>query len=266
MTRAKRLYMDQEESTFWRDMIDKYLKPLDEDKEQKKKAQEELKELKNSVSLGFVLINVMWVTAIFMLQANTEVLGMKWPLGAKGPILTFDTENIEMAHLVYLEYEYLRLEPVGLVFVLAFVFIIALQLIGMLSHRILTLGHIVASTHLSEKKDHLKHVVDMIKDFQQNLEPDSSGQTMEERTINEIKTMGDNTLRRMSNTDTGRKLMRTETRRAMQRGVNEFDQRRQTVRNRRGVSSRPNNYSVIKEDDETNHIPVVQEAHENQQV
>ena len=45
--------------------------------------------------------------------------------------------------------------------------------------------------------------------------------------------MGDNTLRRMSNTDTGKKLMRTETRRAMQRGVNEFDQRRQTVRNRR---------------------------------
>ena len=186
LTKAKRLYMDQEESTFWRDMIDKYLKPLDEDKEQKKKAQEDLKELKNSVSLGFVLINVMWVTAIFMLQANTEVLGMKWPLGAKGPILTFETENIELSHLVYLEYEYLRLEPVGLVFVLAFVFIIALQLIGMLSHRILTLGHIVASTHLSEKKDHLKHVVDMIKDFQQNLEPDSSGQTMEERTINEV--------------------------------------------------------------------------------
>ena len=158
---------------------------------------------------------------------------MKWPLGAKGPILTIDTENPETSHIVFLEYEYLRLEPVGLVFVLAFVFIIALQLLGMLSHRILTLGHIVASTHLSEKKDHLKHVVDMIKDFQQNLEPDASGKTMEERTINEIQNMNDTTIRRMSNTDTGRKLMRKETRRAMQRGVSEFDQRRQTVRNRR---------------------------------
>ena len=138
------------------------------------------KELKNSVSLGFVLINVMWVTAIFMLQANTEVLGMKWPLGAKGPIITFETDNPEEATLITLQYEYLRLEPVCLVFVLAFIFIIALQMIGMLLHRILTLGHIVASTHLVEKKDELKNCVDIIKDFQKQLEPDDSGKTMEE--------------------------------------------------------------------------------------
>ena len=42
------------------------------------------------------------------LQANTELLGMKWPLGAKGPILTFDTENAETANIMQLEYEYLR--------------------------------------------------------------------------------------------------------------------------------------------------------------
>ena len=180
LTKATRLHMDKNEINFWEDMIEKYLKPLDENKEQKKKAQEELRELKNSVSLGFVLINVMWVTAIFMLQANTEVLGMKWPLGAKGPIITFETDNPEEATLITLQYEYLRLEPVGLVFVLAFIFIIALQMIGMLLHRILTLGHIVASTHLVEKKDELKNCVDIIKDFQKQLEPDDSGKTMEE--------------------------------------------------------------------------------------
>ena len=36
------------------------------------------------MSLAFVLLNSMWVTAIFMLQSNTEILGWRWPLGAKG--------------------------------------------------------------------------------------------------------------------------------------------------------------------------------------
>ena len=68
LVKAERLKMDPHEITFWEEMIEKYLKPLDENKDQKKKATLELKELKNSVSLGFVLINVMWVTAVYMLQ------------------------------------------------------------------------------------------------------------------------------------------------------------------------------------------------------
>ena len=36
--------MDKDEIKFWEDMIEKYLKPLDENKEQKKKAKEKKKE------------------------------------------------------------------------------------------------------------------------------------------------------------------------------------------------------------------------------
>ena len=92
-----------------------------------------------------MLLNVMWVTAIYMLQAKKDVLGLKWPLGAKGPSITFDTSE---SNMMILEYEYLELEPVGMVFMIAFIFIMFIQLVGMVLHRLMTLGHIVASTHL----------------------------------------------------------------------------------------------------------------------
>ena len=108
----------------------------------------------------------MWVTAIFMLQSNTDILGWKWPLGAKGkimislvsffqflllgPILEFETGDSENMNQIVLNYEYLRLEPVGLVFVVAFIFVIFLQSIGMLFHRILTLEQIIAHTKVRE--------------------------------------------------------------------------------------------------------------------
>ena len=157
-------------------MIKEYLLPLDENKEEKKKISEGLKELKNGVSLSFMLLNVMWVTAIYMLQAKKDVLGLKWPLGAKGPSITFDTSDVEKSNMMILEYEYLELEPVGMVFMIAFIFIMFIQLVGMVLHRLMTLGHIVASTHLglfSNKKfdseEYLNaHGVDVIKEIQDN--------------------------------------------------------------------------------------------------
>ena len=74
---AKRKDIKPTEIKFWVDMIKEYLLPLDENKEEKKKISEGLKELKNGVSLSFMLLNVMWVTAIYMLQAKKDVLGLK---------------------------------------------------------------------------------------------------------------------------------------------------------------------------------------------
>ena len=84
LAKAKRGELDEHEIKFWKDMIKEYLLPLDKNEDQEKKQKQDLKEFKNSMSLGFVLLNAMWVTAIFMLQSNTAVLGWKWPLGAKG--------------------------------------------------------------------------------------------------------------------------------------------------------------------------------------
>ena len=46
-------------------------------------------------------------------------------------------------------YEYLSLEPIGLLFVIFFAVVMFIQVIGMLAHRIMTLGHIVSTTKLN---------------------------------------------------------------------------------------------------------------------
>ena len=42
-----------------------------------------LYELKNKYAGGFIMINAMWVAAIFMLQKHQDQLNMPWPLGVK---------------------------------------------------------------------------------------------------------------------------------------------------------------------------------------
>ena len=107
-----------------------------------------LKAFKNQISLGFILINAILVTVIFMLQLNIDLLGMKWPLEKKGPILTFDTEDVEHSNQVTLTYDYLKLDPIGLLFILLLMGTITLLTIGMFFHRVVTLQQIVAHTSL----------------------------------------------------------------------------------------------------------------------
>ena len=42
-----------------------------------------LYELKNKYASGFIMINAMWVAAIFMLQKHQDQLNFRWPLGEK---------------------------------------------------------------------------------------------------------------------------------------------------------------------------------------
>ena len=115
-------------------MIKQYLYPLNPSTEEKAQTAKELKDFKTQISLGFVLVNIMWVTAIFMLQAYQDVLGMRWPLGGKLNDLYFDQADLETANVVTLHYEYLQLDPIGLVFVVAFIVVICLMTIGMLMY------------------------------------------------------------------------------------------------------------------------------------
>ena len=51
-----------------------------------------------------------------------------------------------------IESEYLQLEPLGLLFILWFAVVMLFQLIGMVLHRIMTLGHIVSTTTIGISK------------------------------------------------------------------------------------------------------------------
>ena len=182
---AKREVLDPKEYYFWKYMIEKYLYPLNPSKEEKAKTAEELKNFKTQISLGFVLVNIMWVTAIFMLQAYQDVLGMRWPLGAKGPFLFFDQADLEKANVITLNYEYLQLDPIGLVFVIAFIVVICLMTIGMLMHRVVTLEQIVAHTKLRKKEIVAERPIDILENmrvaFREDKRKLGDGITMQEK-------------------------------------------------------------------------------------
>ena len=67
---GKQKPFDKDEEVFWRKMINSpnYLKPLNYSEAEKKKIATELYDLKNQYALGFVLVNAMWVAAVYMLQ------------------------------------------------------------------------------------------------------------------------------------------------------------------------------------------------------
>ena len=62
------------ELTFWIDLIDKYLKPLEKDAEKEKQMGNALKELRNQMVFSFLMINSIWTLTIFLLQENKSLV------------------------------------------------------------------------------------------------------------------------------------------------------------------------------------------------
>jgi len=190
-------FLTRKEIKFWFEMIEKYLKPLDKDEEKEKKIAAGLKELRNQMVFSFLMINGIWVVTIFLLQANqddvkpvyvilfpTLILApvsqiyVEWPWGKKGPNITYS----EALGEITMEYEKLRIEPIGLFFLLFFAVVLFIQLLGMCVHRVMTLSHVMATTRIrgvfqakeeyDDKKDLQQNGVEMIKALQKSFRPD----------------------------------------------------------------------------------------------
>ncbi len=167
--------LPRRETKFWIAMIEKYLKPLIKDKEKEEAVGRGLKELRNQMVFSFLMINGLWVVTVFLMQENQDKIYIEWPWGAKGPSVSY-SENLGQITLVY---DYLQLEPIGLVFLLFFAIVLLIQLIGMLIHRVMTLAHILATTEVrgawrkrkgyDEKADLQKNGVNIIKDMQRQF-------------------------------------------------------------------------------------------------
>ena len=145
LVQARRERIEEREIRFWADMIEKYLKPLYENKDDKKKVtysiphytnfillnqvKEGLKELKDSIALAFILLNSMWVAMIFMLQANSDTLNSQWPFGAKLNNVTFESNLTpgQDQNIVFLSKDYLAIDPIGGSFMVMFLFVMAIQ-------------------------------------------------------------------------------------------------------------------------------------------
>lgn len=165
-------FISTTEMQFWRDLLAKYLYPIDDDKNERARIAHDLKELRDKSVFAFFMVNAIFVLIVFLLQLNKDLLHIKWPLGVKTNI-TYDETTQE----VLISKEYLQLEPIGLVFVFFFALILIIQFTAMLFHRFGTLSHILSSTELTfcwnKKVEDLsqdalldKHAVDIVRNLQ----------------------------------------------------------------------------------------------------
>ena len=71
-----RRYLKKKEVLFWMEMIDKYLKPLDKDREKEKKDAQGLLDLRNQAVFSFLMINAIWVVSLYLMQKNKDKLSV----------------------------------------------------------------------------------------------------------------------------------------------------------------------------------------------
>ncbi|KAF5890118.1 chitin synthase chs-2-like, partial [Clarias magur] len=119
-----------EEETFWHDLIEQYLKPLNADKKKEEKIKVDLKDLRNKATFVFFICNALWLVATFFLQSMGTTVSITIPkVYTNGTI----APNAN-----------LFIDPIGLMFLLSFACLLFVQFIAMLWHRIQTLIHFIA--------------------------------------------------------------------------------------------------------------------------
>ncbi|XP_060586790.1 chitin synthase chs-1-like isoform X2 [Ruditapes philippinarum] len=131
-----------DETQFWEELIDEYLRPIDANKTKEKEIQAQLIELRNKVCLIFILINSLFIIVVFSLQqvvAESDSLSFRLPW-VKG-------ETVEKGQ---------KIEPISVAFTLVFGVLLFVQFICMLMHRLATLLHICAATEIFKKKRSFK--------------------------------------------------------------------------------------------------------------
>ncbi|EGI70960.1 hypothetical protein G5I_00232, partial [Acromyrmex echinatior] len=136
-------FLSNDEEEFWKDLIGKYLQPIESDEESQNKITQELINCRDAYLSKFFMLNALFVLIVFLMQLNKDRLHLQWPLGMKYNITYYSEKNE-----VHLTKEYLRLEPIGCLFIVAFVSILGIQFCAMLFHRFDTFSHVLANTKL----------------------------------------------------------------------------------------------------------------------
>lgn len=128
------LQMNRAEEEFWKGFIQKYLYPLDADKNKQKETAARLIELRNSVCAGMAIVNLLWIAINFMFQ-------LRKPAVISFPIPTnLDDDEVNENNL--------EIDALGMMFVIFYVLILFIQFIGMLMHRWGTFLHLIAITDI----------------------------------------------------------------------------------------------------------------------
>ncbi|CAH2243522.1 jg9407 [Pararge aegeria aegeria] len=188
-------FLTTAETEFWKDLIDSYLRPIDENKDEQDRIATDLKNLRDTMVFAFMMLNAMFVLAIFLLQLRQNQLHLKWPFGQKVKIM-YDSDN----NVVQIEREYLMLEPIGSVLILFFGSVMAIQFAGMLFHRFTTITHLLATIELnwyftkrtddlSEDAQFERNAVEIAKDLQKLNVDDLERRGVDDSKVSRRKTL-----------------------------------------------------------------------------
>lgn len=127
--------MSERERIFWKQLIKKYLFPINEDKVHQEKVAADLKNLRNNVVFGFFMTSALWIALTMQLQLLQDEF--------KDTILFIKIPNFDPSR------KDLTFEPLGMLFLALFATILIFQFIGMLSHRWGTILHVLSITDIS---------------------------------------------------------------------------------------------------------------------
>ena len=136
--------LDVAETTFWKELIAKYLQPLQNDPEHQEKVQRELKDLRNKAALAFFLIDTLIIVFIYAMQSaidqNPELI-VHWncTLGGANETMTVDF--------------------ISFTFMVVFGILLVIQFLCMFVHRLFSFVQIMASTEIIEEKHPTKEEV-----------------------------------------------------------------------------------------------------------
>ncbi|XP_053719412.1 chitin synthase chs-2-like [Synchiropus splendidus] len=128
-------FLESDEVNFWKELQEQYLKPLPVDKEQQKAMTNDLKDLRNKITMVFFLMNALWLVATFTLQL------IDIPINIPKFNMTLEDTG-----------EFVEIEPISFMFILGFASSVIIQFLGMFYHRLMTLIHYVAFVDTESKE------------------------------------------------------------------------------------------------------------------
>ncbi|XP_041976405.1 chitin synthase chs-2-like [Aricia agestis] len=190
-------FLTTAETEFWKDLIDTYLRPIDENKEELARIKTDLKNLRNTIVFAFVMLNALFVMVIFLLQLRQDLLHIKWPFGQKITI-TYDGDT----NVVIIDQDYLMLEPIGSMFIVFFGLVMGIQFLGMLTHRFGTITHLLSTVQLnwyfakkpnelSDEAEFEKRAVEIARDLQRLNVDDLGRRGVDESSVARRRTLHD---------------------------------------------------------------------------
>uniref|UniRef100_A0A5S6QWL1 chitin synthase n=1 Tax=Trichuris muris TaxID=70415 RepID=A0A5S6QWL1_TRIMR len=137
--------LDETETRFWNTFIEDYMKPIARTPVEERAVSLALKQLRNSVALGVLMVNSLLILVIYLLQINKELLSIRWNPGRNYTVIKWEPSLTKYISVQ----EPLKLEPIGFTIILFLSLILVVQVLGMLLHRWQTIQHVLASTTLS---------------------------------------------------------------------------------------------------------------------